>query len=348
MTTQKKYNLPMGQFASNVSAEAILNKDSLLYHEDEGYSSGLIGYLKPFSQAVYGNYRLVEMLAQKNGSPLDIRYEVVWSWDASQLAAYCRVVLITMKSYLECNCWNEHSYALNRALTEIKNSCIDVYKLKDIQSNYYSSDIFTKLNTAVHFVRDAINLLGKQKDLPLVTWRIRKNRWDENLYDHIARVMFEIIFSAASVSEPADKCWDIHHNAVWAEFFAPYDEGNAWTIIRFKLRRLLYNEILRLDEFPNYKSSRVLGFCLNVMGLKIGNRKEYGTNYYALRKAVLTWTKNNYMRLRTIHPDVAKSCLMGSITFDEGSRLVKTYIKGLELEPPKEYLELAAARPSVP
>lgn len=39
---------------------------------------------------------------------------------------------------------------------------------------------------------------------------------------------------------------------------------------------------------------------------------------------------------------VAKSCLIGSISFDEEkSRLLKTYARGLNLEPPKEYLALS-------
>jgi hypothetical protein len=80
MSNQKKYDVPI-----NVSTEAIIYKDSILYHEDEGYKSGLIGYLKPFTQTVYGNYFLVEELAKNNAFPFDIRYELLSSWDAIQL-----------------------------------------------------------------------------------------------------------------------------------------------------------------------------------------------------------------------------------------------------------------------
>jgi len=100
MTEHEIYNIPVGQFAKNTSAEAIVNKDSILHHEDEGYSSGLLGYLKPFSQAIYGNYKMVEALGSNNGSPLDIDYRIVWSWDAPQFEVYCRAVTITLKSYL--------------------------------------------------------------------------------------------------------------------------------------------------------------------------------------------------------------------------------------------------------
>lgn len=74
----RAYHVPIGLFARNVSTEAIRNKDSGLYHEDEGYNSGLLGYIKLFSQALYGNYELVEALAHH--SPLDIDYESVWAW----------------------------------------------------------------------------------------------------------------------------------------------------------------------------------------------------------------------------------------------------------------------------
>lgn len=61
-----------------------------------------------------------------------------------------------------------------------------------------------------------------------------------------------------------------------------------------------------------------------------------------MHKAVLAWTKHNYLNLHEVHTEVAESCLIGSITFDnEGRRIVKTYLKGLDKEPPKEYLELA-------
>lgn len=63
MSTNEKYDLPIRQFARNISTEAIINKDSFLYHEDEGYRSGFTGYVKPLSHAIYGNYRLVETLA---------------------------------------------------------------------------------------------------------------------------------------------------------------------------------------------------------------------------------------------------------------------------------------------
>jgi hypothetical protein len=103
----------------------------------------------------------------------------------------------------------------------------------------------------------------------------------------------------------------------------------------------LYNEIVGMDDFPNYKGAKILGYCLNVMGLEIGDKADYGSEYYPLRKVVLAWTKRNYMQLREDLPDVAEACLLGSITFDEGgNRLVKTFAKGLRKQAPEKYLDL--------
>ena len=80
------------------------------------------------------------------------------------------------------------------------------------------------------------------------------------------------------------------------------------------------------------------------MGLKITARKGDDREYYPIHKAVLAWTRNNYLRMKSIQPEVANSCLLGSISFDEqGNRLVQTYAKGLNLEAPKVYMELASA-----
>lgn len=344
MAFNQKYAIPIGTFAVNISTEAILNKDSILFHEGEGYISGLMGYRKDFSQAIYGNFRLVEALATDGRSPLDIPYNVVWAWDASQLEVYSRVVLITLKDYLATNSWNQHSYALNRALSNIQNSCMDVYKLNNVAQEYYSSDIFKKLNTAVHFVKDAVRLLGQLDTPPDTVLRVRDpQKHRDDLYDRIANLMFEIILSSASVKTPIETCWSIQHNAVWQKFFAFTGSEKTWRIIHHKLRRLLYDEIRQLDDLPNYKSSKILGFCLNVMGLRIVSNKALDRDQYPLHKAVLAWTRKNYLRLRSIQPEVAQSCLIGSISFEEqNARLVnKTYSKGLSLEVPKEYLELA-------
>lgn len=337
--------LPIGLFVQNVSTEAIRNKDSSLYHEDEGYYSGLLGYIKPFSQALYGNYELVEAL--QHHSPLDIHYKSVWAWDADQFETYCRVVQMTLKSYLDGGHWGQHSYVLTRALDDIQETTSRaISDIKKSDDDYYD-DAWNRLRAGVDFIKDSINAIGKLKSPPAArTLRIHHrepNRInDEDFYDQLAEAMLEITHSAADIDGPPDKAWSIHHNSVWDRFFGLTSEGRAWKIVQFKLRRLLYDEIRDLEKsMPNYKAARVLGICLNVMGLKIRKRSDYGRDYAALNAAVLAWTQRNYLRLREVNAKIADACLIGSITFDaEQSRLVKTYAKGLQPEPDREYLPL--------
>ncbi|HLX22800.1 MAG TPA: hypothetical protein VKR38_05585, partial [Usitatibacter sp.] len=90
---------PLYAFAMNVSAEAIAQKDSFLYHEDRGIWGGLLGRVKPITYAIYGNYEVLSMFG--NFSPLDINYEDREDWDSTQWAAYCRVVLLAFKGYID-------------------------------------------------------------------------------------------------------------------------------------------------------------------------------------------------------------------------------------------------------
>ncbi|NOX91762.1 MAG: hypothetical protein GXP18_04730, partial [Gammaproteobacteria bacterium] len=210
----------------------------------------------------------------------------------------------------------------------------------------YLDDAWHRLRAGVNFIRDCINEIGNLNPLPKArTLRIRHregNRLrDEDLYDRLAEVMFNIIHSAAYIEGPPDKAWSIHHNSVWGDFFGLSNDGRAWKIVQFKLRRLLYDEIGDLESRLNYKSARVLGICLNVMGLEMGRRSGNGKDYAALKSAVLTLTEKHYLRQREMNIEVADACLIGSITFDaKKSRLVKTYAKGLQPEPAREYLPL--------
>ncbi len=235
MTVEGKYAIPIGAFASNISTEAIINKDSILYHEGDGYSSGLMGYRKDFSQAIYGNFMLVEALASDGRSPLDIPFEIVRSLDAEQWSTYGRAIRITLKDYLDSNRWDLHSYALIRSLHEIEHSCSDVYKLAEIERDYYSSDIFRRLEAAVDFVKETIDLIGRHKPLPQTLLRVRdKKTHNQDLYDHIAKLMFELIFDVSSIKQPSDKCWTVHYNTVWNDFFT-MPQGAAWRIVQQKL-----------------------------------------------------------------------------------------------------------------
>ncbi|MFL9825998.1 hypothetical protein, partial [Rhodoplanes sp. SY1] len=173
----------------------------------------------------------------------------------------------------------------------------------------------------------------RRNDMP----RTRRN----SHHDKIAKIMFEVICSASRVTTNEFVGWSIQHNTVWSGFFRT-NESTARSIILFKLRRMLYNEVKQLKDAPNYLSASVLGYLLNVQGVAVGAKRDFRSAYeYPLRRAVVLWTRKNYVALTHKHPKVAAAVLIGTITYDErGYRLQKTYAEGLSLVAPVDVLDL--------
>lgn len=342
----KAYDVPIGLFLKNVSIEAISNKDSVLYHEDNSYSSGLLGAIKPLSTALYGNYSLAEKL--KNHSPLDIDYDTVLSWDNARFETYCRAFLMTFSSYLDGSNWGRHSYVLYRALSTIhETTSRAILEIKRTNDDYLG-DAWNRLRTGVNLLKDCVNLIERMEHVPKArNLRIRtKDRLTkEDFYDHLAHAIFEVIHAAAYIDGPSDRVWSMHYVAVWGEFFGIGNHGSAWKIVQFKIKRLLYNEIRVLETFPNYKGARLLGICLNVMGLKLASSDSIDRKSDSLKSAILSWLRSNYLLLREANLDVANESLKSSVTFDaESNRIVKTFAKGLSPKPTYQYLELSLAK----
>ena len=321
----KKYGIQIEIFAKNIVHEALTNKDSFMFHEAEGYESGLIGYTKPLSQAMFSNYRMVECI----GTLLDPDISGKTQWDATQWEAYCRVVLMTFQDYVE-NHFGMHSYVLFRANGYIESAVSDLYKLNGMANSSWDEDTQARLRVVVKFIKDAIKILDKMDVPQHIRLRVREQSVaSETFYDHLARMIFEVIFHASAVKSPRDLNWWIQHNTVWWELFEFNNPDDAAAkVVKFKVRRLIYKEIVEMRKFPNIKGAKILGFCLNVMGLTVNENESYNDSK-SLHKVILSWTKKNYAWLHSYNPQVAAACLVDGMTYDaEKQRLVKTYPAG--------------------
>ncbi len=341
MGETKKYNIQIETFAKNIVNEALANKDSFLYHEAEGYESGLIGYLKPLSQAMFANYQMVENV----GTMLDPDIWGKRKWDADQWEAYSRIVLITFQDYVDNQFWS-HSYVLFRAKGYIEHAASDLYKLNEL-TNTLDNDSVRRLRVIVEFIKDAVKILNEKGVPEQIRIRVREEHGyrRKTFYDHIASMIFEVIFHASYVKSPQWECWDIQHNMVWGELFNFHHlDDPAGRVVKFKLRRLLYDEVVEMERFPNFKGAKILGMCLNVMGFTLSDGAN-DKDSRALHKAILSWTKKNFAWLHAYNPRVADACLVDGITYDvEKFRLVKTYpADGLRREPRYDHLEVNPA-----
>ena len=138
VSTTKKYGIQIETFSKNIINDALANKNSFLYHEIEGYESGLIGYLKPLSQAMFSNHRMVEVI----GTLLDTDIWEKRRWDAEQWEAYCRVVLLTFQDYVGQE-FGHHSFVLYRAKGYIEHAVMDLYKLNAVSNISWDVDRFS-------------------------------------------------------------------------------------------------------------------------------------------------------------------------------------------------------------
>jgi hypothetical protein len=111
--------------------------------------------------------------------------------------------------------------------------------------------------------------------------------------------------------------------------------------VLFKVRRLLYEEIKDIGTHPNFKNAAYLGYCLNVLGLTEGKKRDFRHDEFPLRKTVISLARKNYLALVERLPKVAAAVLIGTISFDqEKKRLVKTFSAGLDKVAPTITLDL--------
>lgn len=313
METQSKYDVPVGTFGQNLISEAMTNRDSFLFHETEGYRTGLMGYLKPLSQTIFGNYRIVESA----GTLLDPWHDS--KWDAAQWAAFSRIALLALKGYISHG-QGQHSSVLYRAFGYIENSPHDLYKLNGLEGSSWEDDARQRLAVAVDFLKEAVAELD-QAPRQYAPKRVRdRHSSRRTIHDRIADAIFEIIVKASSVKSPRTLAWMVQHNDVWGEFFNFSSlSGPAGKIIKFKVRRRIYDAILELEKFGNYQSAYLLGLCLNVMGLSL---REHGHDLdtRALHRVVLKWTQEHFLELHARDPWVAEACLLDGLTLDETNR----------------------------
>jgi len=310
LLSYNRYHVPIQIFAKNVFTEALNYKGSFIYHENNFYENGLMGYQKPLLLKMFSNYYLIREI----NVMLDVNYMDRSNWDAIQLDAYCRSVLIVIEDYInKCTIW-EHSFQIYRA----QNNIVDFIQFQFSKDMLVlDNDKMEKLEIVVNFVVKTIELLEK-KDVPS-HFRIkanRKNEHYENYYDYIAELIFKIIDSVSVVKMPIFERWSIQHNAVWAKFFnfgrlsSPCGE-----IIKHKVRRRLYDKIKNINVCSYYAGTKILSFCLNMFGID-SDYREHAKDHKALKKAILSWLIKNYASLNKELPEIAKECLPENFTFD--------------------------------
>lgn len=331
--------LPIFQFARNIGQAFIRNTNSAFYQEDSGYYSGFVGIVRPITKVIFGDYRFVERCASDGASPLETDYREFTHFSPLQMEGYRRAALALFESCLEITKGRPfpHSYTLARMFDSFESVLIGVGEL-DGKKDYSSTPVFGRFSETIDFIKSAIQIVEKKAEPPK-TLRI-SDIMHADIYDDLARLIFECVFSASTVSSPAWTTWAIQHNTVWNVF--GLETNRTRRAIKIKVMRLMYDEIKKMNDWPNFKGARILGYCLNVLGLSAVDRhKGFQREDYPLQASAIMWAKKNFHRLTENNPRVADACLQGSVTYDaDKRRLVKTFTNDTGKGPVQEFLEL--------
>ncbi|AWI85182.1 hypothetical protein CEW88_15660 [Alloyangia pacifica] len=175
-------------------------------------------------------------------------------------------------------------------------------------------------------------------------------RYGRDLSSEIAALLFKAIFKAAQVNTKEFRMWDVQRNTVWAltENLGVRDT-EVMKMVRRKLRRMIWDEVVRMDDFPNYKGAAYIRFCLNVLGFydeSVHRNDTLERDSWPLAKVVGGWVKKNYQTIAISHPPVAEAMLPANIEYDRDAQtLVRTHddtltgvprLKTFTLDPPRD------------
>lgn len=345
-TRYNKYRIPLHQFSANISQEAINNKNSIIYHEDDGYHSGFLGHFQDWSKTIYGNYLLVEELNRGHLSPLNFSYKCFMKFDSEQWEAYFRGAIIYLENKLKNDNFLDANCALNSILENIKMCTQQTYLIDSLEDTIAKNEIISKLSMAVAFIKNFIKLTSKFKTKSFYEYSVRdRERHIFDIHYFVSDVLIELIFNASQCQSDNFTTWHIQNNIVWDGIFSISEEmdGDFYKKTKKKLIRKLYDEIKDITRRANFKNARIAGLILNVLGLKTE------PNYFIrkdkelifIQKITQNIIKENFIRIVKDQPQVADSMLPKNITFDQDKNcLIKTYSLGINKEAPKEYLYL--------
>lgn len=322
----KKYDVPIAQFLTNISIEAILNENSILYSESEKYSLDLIGNDKYFTKILYGNHDILKSLDFL--TPFSLGYELGNNLNENQYKIFINVTMITIECYIKkSGVYYNHFRPLNEALEIIKYSSIELYKLNNME-NYDAVSLnihYKKLTITVNFIKDFIELLEKY---PSNRYKLRKchnnDYLPKDIYDVLVDIIFDMIINISNVKLKKNNSWFIHYNVFWSHIFAFTSKNKeVRNIIEYKLRRRLYNEIKKFNSFNNYRSGKILGFMLNILSLN-AEKDFINKKWYGFHKILLEWIKINYLTILDKDKKLSKVFLIGFIKYKDKKLLYKT------------------------
>jgi len=345
----ERYDAPIHLMVRRFVIAMLNNPGSALFVENEWLGQGFIGNHKPITRSIFGNWHLLEHYELGLESPLDLNYPHAHNWDKDAWRVYFGMA----REYIRGLTSNEWVNWDTRGIQHILETTKKAYDQLGDQNKY--EDTFSPYNPtwqakeANGFLKDLVKAFDGNKGA--VGFDRRDDfRYGHDLSSSIAALLFDTIFTAAQINTKEFRMWDVQHNTVWAPIgMHGIKNTEIMKMVRRKLRRMIWDEIRRMDGFPNYKGAAYIRFCLNVLGFydeSIHRKDTLERDSWALAKVVAGWVKKNYQTIAVSHPPVAAAMLPANIDYDRDTQmLVRTHddtltgvprLKSFALDPPRD------------
>jgi hypothetical protein len=309
----------IGPFSQALSAEAIINQESFVYRETEPYPVGGLAKIYPVTDVLYGDFRAIHTLSPY--SAVDLRYDEYSRWRAKEWGAFCRVILITFRSYVRSSP-GSHPAPLFGAIHQLESAMFEIAKAENysgVQSE--GSERVGAIVTFIKRVFEEIDEAGTLNDL--------LGGPGNDLIINIAELCANLIMHAGRVEGTQQTLWWIHHNMIWGELVERFghNESPAHRAFLARLFKELKSEIWKLSEFPNYKGAPMLGFLLHVLNVEGDIPQEgYRAESRQLTRWVRQWVQKHFWSVYLADRDVAQAAMIGPLSLDlERGRIVYTH-----------------------
>lgn|GEM_PF-3353608 len=326
---------PISLFHRNVASAFFEDESSSVFLEHEGYDTGFFGFAKPTTNVLFGDYNIVQASTDDGASPFDLDYRLLRQFNEKQANAVSRAALVFFEDYLDQTSGNSNSTALAQLRSLFTYLLSDTARLNDPQVAAWPSDVLGKIESVVHFAEKAIELLDSKEIKPS---RHQRRGGSLHPYRFVSEIVFLLIEKGAWVNTEEFVSWEVQHNTIWSQLIDPTVEYAAHSEIRKQVFRLMYNQIKRMNEHPNFRGARILGTVLYVVSINELDRNDKRVRgQYPIQKVALDWVRQNFISLHDEYPVVAETIMMGSLSYDPAAKRITKTMQGWLGKPGRQH-----------
>lgn len=324
MVELERSDVPAHLIIRRIVISLLAKPGSALFVENEWLEQGYTGEVKPITRSIFRNWYRLEQYEGGIESPLDLDYPHARSWDIDTWTVYFSLAKEYVRGLTSSKFKRSDARGLKYALDTTERAYEQIGDLTKYENTFDPHNPYWHAGAANKFLKDIIEMFEEAGEQ--VYFSRNEYNFGRDLSSKVARVIYKAVYNAAGVNTKEFRMWEVQHNLVWSPIERDeVSDTNIMKMVRRKLRRMIWDEIAKMDHFPNYKGARYTRFCLNVLGFydeKICRQANVDKDSWALTKVVSAWVGRNYQTIAETHPPVAEAMLPANIEYDPAKQIL--------------------------